>query len=65
MMKSFSDLDKWIKKHPKKFTKGPHKGDVYLMSRYDALKILFGENKADSIMHLLMVKSWDLGKPMV
>jgi len=64
MIKTLSNLDTWIKKHPKKETKGSHKGDTYLMSRYSALKFLFGENKADSIMHNLMVKSWDLSKPM-
>ena len=65
MIKTLSDLDKWIKNHPEKITKGPHKGEISLMSRYRALKFLFGENKADSIMHNLMVKSWDLSKPMV
>jgi hypothetical protein len=65
MIKTLSDLDRWIKKHPKKIIKGPYKGEISLMSRYSALKFLFGENKADSIMHNLMVKSWDLSKPMV
>jgi len=65
MIKTFSDLDTWIKKNPEKITKGPYKGEVSLMSRYSALKILFGENKADSIMNNLMVKSWDFNKPMI
>jgi len=64
MIKTLSDLDMWIKKHPKKITKGPYKGTVSLMSRYSALKFLFGESRADSIMNNLMVKSWDLSKPM-
>lgn len=62
MIKTLADLDKWIENHPKKITTGPYKGEVSLVSRYSALKILFGENKADSIMHNLMVKSWDLDK---
>jgi len=65
MIKTLSDLDKWVKNHPKKITKGPYKRKISLMSRYGALKILFGEDKADSIMHNLMVESWDLSKPMV
>ena len=65
MIKTLSDLDKWVKNHPKKITKGPYKGKISLMSRYGALKFLFGENKADSIMHNLMVKSWDFSKPMI
>tara|TARA_R100001244_G_C5077466_1_gene113003 strand:+ start:292 stop:483 length:192 start_codon:yes stop_codon:yes gene_type:complete len=60
MIKTLSGLDKWIKKNPKKGAKG----DIYFMSRYGALKFIFGEDKADSIMNNLMVKSWDLNKPM-
>jgi len=50
-IKTTADLDKWIKEHPKTETKGPYAGSRSLMSRYDALKELAGEDAATWILH--------------
>ncbi len=50
-IKTTGDLDKWIKEHPQTETKGPHAGSRSLLSRYDALKELAGEDAATWILH--------------
>jgi hypothetical protein len=50
-IKTTADLDKWIKEHPKTETKGPYAGSRSLMSRYDALNVLVGEDAATWILH--------------
>src|SRR5271166_64459 len=50
-IKTTADLDKWIKEHPKTETKGPYAGSRSLMSRYDALKELVGDDAATWILH--------------
>jgi hypothetical protein len=50
-IKTTADLDKWIKEHPKTETKGPYAGSRSLMSRYDALNELVGNDAATWILH--------------
>lgn len=50
-IKTTADLDNWIKEHPKTETKGPYKGSRSLLSRYDALKELAGDDAATWILH--------------
>src|SRR5208282_2134770 len=50
-IKTTADLDKWIKEHPKTETKGPNAGSRSLMSRYDALNELVGNDAATWILH--------------
>lgn len=54
---NLKQLDAWIAKNPQQ-----DKGGPYMMSRYQALKKLFGEKRADQIMRDLEVASWDLPK---
>jgi hypothetical protein len=50
--KNLKELDAWIAANPRK--------DHSLMSRYQALKHIYGERQADQIMRKLEVNSWDL-----
>lgn len=54
--KTLKQLDKWIEQHPQTITKGPYKGKTELMSRYDALCQLYGNNNAATILQELSIK---------
>lgn len=55
-IRTMADLDLWIAKNPRIVVRGPHKGDRYLMSRYQALKEIAGEGAADAIMNNLAIE---------
>jgi hypothetical protein len=59
-IKTMADVDEWRKAPANHRTtaKGPYAGEKFIMSRYDALKELFGENSADKMMRELEVNSW-------
>lgn len=59
-IKNTQSLDDWIKKNPITGVKKANKGVKSLMSRVDALRVLFGEKKADQIIRNLEVDSWDM-----
>jgi hypothetical protein len=50
-IKTTADLDKWIKRHPRKITKGPYAGQTELASRFEALTELVGGDAATMILH--------------
>lgn len=50
-MKTIKDLDVWRQNNPTK--------EGHIKSRYQALKELFGEYRADKIMRNLEIKAWE------
>ncbi len=53
-LKTLDGLDRWIAQNPQT----DRFGRKYLESRYGALKMLYGERKADALMRELEVASW-------
>ena len=56
-IKTTADLDKCIAKRPMLQTFGPHKGSLYLMSRFDALCRLASSAVANEILNNLSVQN--------
>ena len=50
-IKTTADLDAWIKKNPRKITKGPYAGQMELPSRFEALTEIVGADNATWILH--------------
>jgi hypothetical protein len=50
-IKTTADLDKWIRQHPRKITKGPYTGQTEYASRFEALTELVGGDAATQILH--------------
>jgi hypothetical protein len=68
-IKNMDDLDIWRMNHPliepelNQFGDlNPSAGENYVMSRYDALVLIYGEKQADKMMRELEVRSWDKPK---
>lgn len=54
-IRTMRDVDQWLNEHPQRYKSGPRKGQMREMSRYDGLCLLFGADRADTIMARLMV----------
>lgn len=52
---TLNDLDHWIAKHPQVEATGPHAGQRYFMSRYQALKQIVGEGAAIEMLNNLAI----------
>jgi hypothetical protein len=53
---TMQDLDRWIERHPQIVEKGPYAGQRELMSRYQALKRIVGENAAIEMLNNLAIE---------
>jgi hypothetical protein len=52
---TLNDLDQWIAVNPRVIDRGPYKGQREFMSRYQALKLLVGENAAIEMLNNLAI----------
>jgi hypothetical protein len=55
-IKTLTDIDAWIRKNPRVVANGPYKGQRYLMSRYEALTEIVGENAATMMLNELAIR---------